>query len=494
MKNAMDQSVYPYQVESLLKSFVGEEVLQTGKAGDVLISEPAGGWGDNELDNSEMPIEDLATASCILLPFQRHNRCFACHNQLESIGFVCPNCNDAAFCGPPTACFAKHFKSGRFEVPQWHKDECRFIFLLNSIGLGHLSYRLGTLRGRNLLRNDGAVSLDNLIDNSEHFASHFEYALTGWLCGLLMERVGLSNAGEWCFGMLRRLQCNAHALVEVNTASPGAGGNLSGIVQERVGGGLFPAASLINHACEPNVDYQFLNGFIVIRCIQDIHPGDEILACYGPHFRHDLNAQSRKKALLEQYFFECECEHCTGNQQTDDLSPEILAEWSKLVTQIRCTETPLSQYEYLFGQLRKISTLHSTAALEPSFGEIADETAQRLLIDIGKTASPSSQVQALVIYLTNESADFVRDYFGPTSTEYAWELVKTLSVAKAFGLPLNDEDKGKHGYLCDITVIVQHYTTAIALGFLYYPKRVMDGSPASRLKQLRLFLGMDPRL
>lgn len=138
----------------------------------------------------------------------------------------------------------------------------RYIFLLNSIGLGHLCYRLGTLRGRHLLRTDGEASLDSLVDNYEHFPSHFEYGLTGWLCGLLMGRIGLPNCGDWCFRMLHRLQCNAHAITQINTTVSRNHG-LVDMVQERVGGGLFPTASFINHACEPNVAYQFMVGFEV---------------------------------------------------------------------------------------------------------------------------------------------------------------------------------------------------------------------------------------
>lgn len=128
---------------------------------------------------------------------------------------------------------------------------------------------MGTLRERKILRTGGDVSLDNLFDSFKYFPSHFEYALTGWLCGLLMEKIGLPNVGEWCFGMLRRLQCNAHALTEISIETPESD-NLSGIVQERIGVGLFPAVSLINHACEPNIVYQFLVSFIHIYIYFDL--------------------------------------------------------------------------------------------------------------------------------------------------------------------------------------------------------------------------------
>ncbi|VUZ44225.1 unnamed protein product, partial [Hymenolepis diminuta] len=418
----------------------GRYVISEGNftAGDVLASEPAGGWLGSKY--SKLPTEELAVASCILLPFQRHNRCFTCHSQLESIGYICPDCNDAAFCGPPSTCFAKHFNGGQFEIPQWHKDECRFIFLLNSIGLGHLCYRLGTLRERKILRTDGDVSLDNLFDSFKYFPSHFEYALTGWLCGLLMEKIGLPNVGEWCFGMLRRLQCNAHALTEISIETPESD-NLSGIIQERIGVGLFPAVSLINHACEPNIVYQFLNGFIVIRCIKDLKPGDEILACYGPHYLRHPDTELRRKILYEQYFFKCSCGHCSQkDKKINIISSETMEEWKKLVKQIRAKKTPISRYKSLFDRLKVLSSLQSSQNFEPSYGEMADETARRLLNDAHAVAS-FRESQKIVIYLINESSEYVRERFGVNSTEYAWELTKMLIVVKAFGLPSSEKAK-----------------------------------------------------
>lgn len=144
----------------------------------------------------------------------------------------------------------------------------RFIFLLNSMGLGHLCYRLATLRQRGW--KSLTTGVDSLVDNFSHFRSGlFEYALTGWMCGQLIKREicpgvarNMANAvGEWCFGVLRRLQCNAHAITQIG----GGGGHsfnatmntVAGFEQMRVGVGIFVAASLINHACEPNVAYQF---------------------------------------------------------------------------------------------------------------------------------------------------------------------------------------------------------------------------------------------
>uniref|UniRef100_A0A0R3X473 SET domain-containing protein n=1 Tax=Hydatigena taeniaeformis TaxID=6205 RepID=A0A0R3X473_HYDTA len=408
------------------------------KAGDVLASEPAGGWEKSDISSAMESVDEMAVACCILLPFQRHLRCLACHSQLESVGFVCPDCDGAAFCGPPSSCFSRHFKNGRFIIPQWHRDECRYTFLLNSIGLGHLCYRLGTLRGRNLLGVDRETSLNSLVDNYEHFTSHFEYGLTGWLCGLLLARTGLPNCGDWCFRMLHRLQCNAHAITQVNTAV-GGGHGLVSVEQERIGGGLFPTASFINHACEPNIAYQFMNGFIVIRCIKDLSPEDEVLACYGPHFRHDPIVGTRKRALLEQYFFECSCVHCNGTQEVTALSPEENDQWCKLIEQIRSSKTRLSALPSLFKRLKRLSDPTITVTPEPSYGEIADETAFGLFE--GRMTNLPLEARKMALYLTTESCEFTRNRFGSDSIEYAWELLKLVTVAKVAGECPNTEIK-----------------------------------------------------
>ncbi len=137
------------------------------------------------------------------------------------------------------------------------------MFLLNSIGLGHLCHRLATLRQRGF-----ELPLDSMVDNFSHFPSLLEYGLTGWLCAFLTQWLNLpgdtAELGEWCFGMLRRLQCNAHAITEINTQSGDLLSGLAGFEQERIGGGMFPGVSLINHACEPNIEYQFEVGDIIL--------------------------------------------------------------------------------------------------------------------------------------------------------------------------------------------------------------------------------------
>lgn len=87
-----------------------------------------------EEEVEEENVFESAVASSVVLPLVRRDRCAACRNPLDgSLGYVCPGCNEAAFCPPPSACFRKRFAPGptnnsslfTYRVPQWHSDECR---------------------------------------------------------------------------------------------------------------------------------------------------------------------------------------------------------------------------------------------------------------------------------------------------------------------------------------------------------------------------------
>ncbi|VEL38102.1 unnamed protein product [Protopolystoma xenopodis] len=206
-----------------------------------------------------------------------------------------------------------------------------FIFLLDCIGLGHLCYRLACLRLLGLQGppespgdSPSPASIDRLVDHFTEFrpAELLEYALTAWFIQLMLTKAidiqllpatGISFLegpgaqtpggsaerkvilGLWTFRMLRRLQCNAHALTEIRFVSPaqrldrasarrGSAGRskkcrsrtsgsacvakplgpilpspIRRLGEVRVASGLFPCAALLNHSCRPSVS----NGFQV---------------------------------------------------------------------------------------------------------------------------------------------------------------------------------------------------------------------------------------
>ncbi len=73
----------------------------------------------------------------------------------------------------------------------------------------------------------------------------------------------------------------------------------------------------------------------MIRCIKDLQPGDEVSACYGPHYLHNADVEERRKLLKDQYFFICKCKHCSVDpKDVKALSPEVTAKWAKLVDEV----------------------------------------------------------------------------------------------------------------------------------------------------------------
>lgn len=175
------------------------------------------------------------------------------------------------------------------------------MFILNSIGLGHLCFRLAWLRQRYhhpssdeiINDNNSYFTTDQLIEHftNFHVDELFEYALTGWLISKLLSynsnndnnKTNLQSInneliqGLWCFDTLRRLQCNAHAITEIQVNDPDIQTWLPSdqinvndvndrkliyplickLQQIRIATGLFPCVSLLNHSCDPNTIHDF---------------------------------------------------------------------------------------------------------------------------------------------------------------------------------------------------------------------------------------------
>ncbi|XP_004512412.1 histone-lysine N-methyltransferase ASHR2-like [Cicer arietinum] len=80
------------------------------------------------------------------------------------------------------------------------------------------------------------------------------------------------------------------------------------------GYGIYPKATFFNHDCIPNAcrfDYvdssDENNTDIVIRLIKDVDVGSEVCISY---FRINKDYSSRKRILMEDYGFACECDRC----------------------------------------------------------------------------------------------------------------------------------------------------------------------------------------
>ncbi|XP_078264966.1 histone-lysine N-methyltransferase SMYD1b isoform X2 [Rhinoraja longicauda] len=94
---------------------------------------------------------------------------------------------------------------------------------------------------------------------------------------------------------------------------------------QAVGVGLFPNLCLVNHDCWPNCTVILKNGKIELRAIMHIEAGEELTVSYVDFL--SLSAE-RHKMLKEQYYFDCNCEHCQKGMK-DDLMQAVKEEDGK---------------------------------------------------------------------------------------------------------------------------------------------------------------------
>eukprot|EP00752_Nemacystus_decipiens_P001976 g1899.t1 len=81
--------------------------------------------------------------------------------------------------------------------------------------------------------------------------------------------------------------------------------------------GIFPAASLVNHSCEPNACFssrragpggQVLE--YVLRCTADVAAGEEVCVSYLAHCADAVAKQGRRELLQKVWGFSCDCQRC----------------------------------------------------------------------------------------------------------------------------------------------------------------------------------------
>eukprot|EP00092_Neocalanus_flemingeri_P000460 GFUD01000489.1.p1 GENE.GFUD01000489.1~~GFUD01000489.1.p1 ORF type:complete len:526 (+),score=117.42 GFUD01000489.1:104-1681(+) len=78
---------------------------------------------------------------------------------------------------------------------------------------------------------------------------------------------------------------------------------------------LYPAMCALSHSCVPNCRVMHsLNYKLVIRSAKDIPAGEELTICYTKMF---TGAISRKADLVNNWFFECQCQRCRSRLDFD---------------------------------------------------------------------------------------------------------------------------------------------------------------------------------
>uniref|UniRef100_A0A8C0EQB9 Protein-lysine N-methyltransferase SMYD4 n=1 Tax=Bubo bubo TaxID=30461 RepID=A0A8C0EQB9_BUBBB len=124
----------------------------------------------------------------------------------------------------------------------------------------------------------------------------------------------LQTMAEAMLRHVLQLQCNAQAITVMQESGSGDGA----VVNKkpvRLATAFFPVLSLLNHSCCPNISVSFSGTAATVRASQPIQSGQEIFHCYGPH-RCRMKVAERQQ-LLSQYFFECRCQACLDELESD---------------------------------------------------------------------------------------------------------------------------------------------------------------------------------
>ncbi|XP_046587683.1 SET and MYND domain-containing protein 4-like isoform X3 [Neodiprion lecontei] len=211
------------------------------------------------------------------------NHCLSkCYNLI-----ACPNCPMALYC------------SNHCQKLAWaaaHQIECRIISLLpNLLNVDEDKIRMLTKIMRLLIMvTQNGMLIDELRKDTEIAESNSELKDVSMyadipFCGAIMLRACVIMSSN-CFSIQQ---------------DPGI----------KSGSGLYVLHSLQNHSCAPNTFRHFEGLTMITRALEPIAVGEQIFTCYGT--AHGcMPRNERKKRIMEEYFFECECPACYNDWPT----------------------------------------------------------------------------------------------------------------------------------------------------------------------------------
>lgn len=98
----------------------------------------------------------------------------------------------------------------------------------------------------------------------------------------------------------------------------------SGNFLNNEGVGLYTLQSSINHSCTPNAEPTFLhnNHRLSLVALKDIQEGEEICISYLDECMLLRSRHSRRKELMANYLFLCDCPKCKDQASDPDVTSE----------------------------------------------------------------------------------------------------------------------------------------------------------------------------
>ncbi|NWW48310.1 SMYD4 protein, partial [Pedionomus torquatus] len=254
-----------------------------------------------------------------------------------------------------------------------------------------------------------------------------------------------------------QLQCNAQAITVMQESGSGDG-TVVNKKPVRLATAFFPVLSLLNHSCCPNISVSFSGTAATVRASQPIPSGQEIFHCYGPH-RCRMKVAERQE-LLSQYFFECRCQACLDELESDVRSvvsvrnsfrcPSCQASMQVGEDMLCCSNEACAVSVSRESLSRRLQDLQQQIkkALELLKDRKADQAIKLLLkcqMDAGNFLSPEHLLMGEMedhlaqVYATlgkwreaarhlQRSIEIVEVHHGPSSVEIGHELFKLAQI------------------------------------------------------------------
>ncbi|XP_051169953.1 SET and MYND domain-containing protein 4-like [Leptopilina boulardi] len=292
-----------------------------------------------------------------------------------------------------------------------------------------------------------------VVDINESFVRKFADSSLSFECDLTIEDGKRLYISSLLLRHMLQLICNGHAITRLNLTASDKD-KVSTEHQDRVATGIYLSASMMNHACDPNIINSFWDQHLIVKATKDIGVGEEVLNCYGPHFRR-MSKDDRQETLKNQYCFICKCEACTNPELRYFLErfsalkcPECTGALHNLHSYslhcLDCGATPIVTYG---ADLKEAQDLYDAAQGcidHEKIDEALYKLKQCLCIrrnvlykhheDIAVTLDLIGKVYAIMgrwldsISYLEHSIAAVEERFGPDSVELANELNKITDI------------------------------------------------------------------
>ena len=139
-------------------------------------------------------------------------------------------------------------------------------------------------------------------------------------------------------------------------------------INNRIGGKMYLKLALINHSCDPNVDWWFIDeneGSAELRANKDIKMGEEITASYISSLDILIENKQQRQAKLNNWILDCKCPKCEGPEDAslDTWKKEIK---SLLKPETRTPSSPAAVWKNLAKRQEKIVDAILTITKKPT--------------------------------------------------------------------------------------------------------------------------------